>query len=73
MKTVFKSDEIAHIWANRGAPYGRSPGNLSFDGDAISSYATVIGRRIEHKGKTAFVLDRASFSVTTARATGGQP
>lgn len=68
MKTVFKSDEIAHIWANRGAPYGRSPGNLSFDGDAIKSYATVIGRRIEHKGKTAFVLDRASFSVTTTRA-----
>lgn len=68
MKTVFKSDEIAHIWANRGAPHGRSPGNLSFNGDAIKSYATVIGRRISHKGREAYVLDQASFSVTTSGA-----
>jgi len=68
MKTVFKSDEIAHIWANLGAPFGRSPSNLSFNGDAISSYATVIGRRITHGGKVAYVLDRASFSVTTSGA-----
>jgi hypothetical protein len=70
MKTVFKSDEIAHIWANRGASYGRSPGNLSFDGAAIKSYATVIGRRIEHKGKTAFVIDGASFSNSTSKSQG---
>lgn len=70
MKTVFKTDEIAHIWANRGAAYGRCPGNLSFSGDAISSYATVIGRRIEHKGKEAYVLDGASFSNSTSKAQG---
>lgn len=68
MKTVFKSDEIAHIWVNRGAAFGRSPGNLSFDGDAIKSYATVIGRRIEHGGKTAYVLDNYGFSITTSAA-----
>ena len=70
MKTVFRSAEIAHIWANSGAPHGRSPGNLSFDGDAISSYGTVIGRRIRHKGKVAYVLDRASFSVSTSKSQG---
>jgi len=68
MKTVFRSAEIAHIWANRGAPYGRSPGNLSFDGDSIKSYATVIGRRITARGKTAYVLDRASFSNSTSKS-----
>lgn len=70
MKTVFRSEEIAHVWAHASAPYGRSPGNLSFDGDAIKSYATVIGRRIRHKGKTAFVLDRASFSNSTGKSQG---
>lgn len=70
MKTVFTSREIAHIWAHRGAPYGRSPGNLSFDGDAIKSYATVIGRRINHRGRVAYVLDRASFSVSTSKSQG---
>lgn len=70
MKTVFKSDEIAHIWANASAPYGRSPGNLSFDGDAIKSYATVIGRRIKDRGRVAFVLDRASFSNSTSKSQG---
>jgi hypothetical protein len=68
MKTVFKSNEIAHIWANSSAPYGRSPGNLSFEGDVIKSYATVIGRRISDRGRTAYVLDRASFSNSTAKS-----
>lgn len=70
MKTVFKSNEIAHIWAHSGAPYGRSPGNLSFDGDAIKSYGTVIGRRIRHAGRAAYVLDRARFSVSTSKSQG---
>ena len=70
MKTVFKSSEIAHIWAHSAAPFGRSPGNLSFDGEAIRSYATVIGRRIRYKGKVAYVLDRASFSNNTSKSQG---
>ncbi len=70
MKTVFKSNEIAHIWANASAAHGRSPGNLSFHGDAIKSYATVIGRRMQANGKTAYVLDRASFSVSTSKSQG---
>lgn len=65
MKTVFKSDEIAHIWANRGAAFGRCASNMSFEGDAFKSYATVIARRISAKGKEAYVLDSASFGNTT--------
>lgn len=67
MKTVFNSSEIAHIWANASAPYGKCPGNISFDHDTISSYATVIGRRIKDRGKSAYVLDRASFSKSTTK------
>lgn len=67
MKTVFKSNELAHVWANQGAPMGRCASSMSFDGDAFSSYSTVIARRIRHKGKVAYVIDRASFSVTTSQ------
>lgn len=70
MKTVFTSDEIAHIWAHASAPRGKSPGNASFEGDAFYSYATVIARRIQHKGKTAYILDRASFSISTSKIQG---
>ncbi len=70
MKTVFKSDEIAHIWANKGATYGKSPGNLSFQGDAISSYLTVIARRISHKGRVAYLYDEARFSNSTSKSQG---
>lgn len=70
MKTVFKSNEIAHVWANQGAPMGRCPSSMSFDGDAFRSYSTVIARRIRHKGKVAYVLDEASFSVTTSQHQG---
>lgn len=43
MKTVFKSSEIAHIWANltpaevSAGRSGRSPGNASFSGPVFSS------------------------------------
>jgi hypothetical protein len=70
MKTVFSSREISHVWANSAAPYGKSPGNLSFDHDVIRSYGTVIGRRIRDRNRTAYVLDRASFSVTTSKSQG---
>jgi len=38
MKTVFKSNEIAHVWVNQGAPHGRCPSSMSFDGDVFRSY-----------------------------------
>lgn len=66
MKTVFKSEEIAHIWAHKSAPYGKSPGAVSFDGPVIRSYSTAIARHIEHKGKAAIILNTTSYSVTTS-------
>lgn len=66
MKTVFKSNEIAHIWASEAAPFGRSPGSMRFDGDEFYSYATVIASRVRYKGKVAYVVDQASFSSTTS-------
>lgn len=65
MKTVFTSDEIAHIWAHKSAPYGKSPGAVSFDGPVIHSYSTAMARHIEHKGKPAIVLNTTGYSVTT--------
>ncbi len=70
MKTVFTSREIGHVWASGSAPCGRSPGNASFDGDMFKSYATAIGRRLIHKGKTAYVLDSHGFSNSTSKVQG---
>ena len=68
VKETFKSSEIAHVWANESAPYGRvSGGNMSFDGDRFNSYGTTIARIIHYKGKRAYVLDTATLSVTTSR------
>lgn len=70
MKTVFTSNEIAHIWAHKSAPHGKSPGNLSFRGDVIYSYSTAMARHIEHKGKTGIIYNATSYSVTTAKSQG---
>lgn len=68
VKETFDSNEIAHIWAHQSAPRGRvSGGNMSFEGTQFRSYSTVIANIIKYKGKSAFVLDEASFSVTTAK------
>lgn len=70
MKTVFDSTEISHIWFHGSAPHGKSPGNASFEGDAFYSYGTVIGRKIEHKGKRAVIINTTSFSVNTSKVFG---
>lgn len=70
MKTVFKSSELPHIWAHKRAPHGRCPGNLSFNGPAILSYATEIARHCEHKGKLFIIFNATSYSVTTTAAQG---
>lgn len=67
MKTVFTSHEIAHIWAHKSAPHGKSPGAVSFDGPVIRSYSTAIARHIEHKGKPAIMLNTTSYSVSTTK------
>src|SRR5690349_9837221 len=67
MKTTFQSTENAHIWANKSAPHGKSPGAMSFNADAIYSYSTAIARHIEHKGKPAIVLNTTSYSNPTTK------
>lgn len=70
MKTQFKSDEIAHIWAHQSAPHGSSPGAMSFNGPAFLSYGTEIGRIIEHKGKKAVIYNETPYSVSTSKHQG---
>lgn len=67
MKTKFTSDEIAHIWANKSAPRGESPGAMSFAGGTFYSYGTAIARHLEFKGKHAVLINDTSYSVTTSR------
>lgn len=66
MKTTFKSSEIAHIWANRSAPWGKCPGNASFNGAAFLSYGTELARHITHAGKAAIIYNETSYSVSTS-------
>lgn len=70
MKTIFTSHEISHIWAHKSAPYGKSPGAVSFDGPVIRSYQTAMARHIEHKGKPAIILNVTSYSVSTTKHQG---
>lgn len=70
MKTHFKSDEIAHVWANQGAPRGECSASMSFAVDVFYSYSTAIARRVHHKGASAYLINDQSFSVTTSRHQG---
>lgn len=66
MKTVFKSAELPHLWAHQIHPSGRCPGNEHFEGASYYSYSTEIARIIKHNGKTAYLLNDTSYSVTTS-------
>ena len=64
---VYPSKEIEHAFVEERSEdgYCRSV-NEHFIRDAFYSYNTVIGRRIRHKKKVAYVLDRKTFSPTTS-------
>lgn len=66
MKTVFKTDEIAHIWAKQSQSEGRvSGGNIYFQGTKIYSYGSHFCMANIVKPGIVFVTDR-SYSVTTS-------
>jgi hypothetical protein len=65
-RTVFKSGEIAHVWAQQNVSHGRCPANMRFDGPSFYSYGTEIARFVEHKGARAVLLNETSYSVTTS-------
>lgn len=67
MKTTFTSKEITHVWAHKSAPYGKSPGAMSFNGECFLSYGTVIARHITHKGKPAIIVNDTGYSNSTSK------
>ena len=67
MRTVFKTAELPHIWVNQSALYGESPSALSFEGEAIYSYSTVLARLISHKGKRAVLINDWRFSNSMSK------
>jgi len=68
MKTVFSSYEIAHVWASQSAPYGRSPGNASFQGKVFRSWQTDIGVILQ-PGQ-AVLINSTSYSNSTSKVQG---
>lgn len=63
MKTVFRSSEIAHIWAHQRAEHGRAPSAMSFRGNDFMSYLTPIARL--YPEQNAVVLATRRYSNTT--------
>jgi len=73
MKTVFKTGELAHIWANQSAEdlannrEGRCTSSMSFRGRDFYSYRTVIARLLEDG---SVVVATCSYSSTTVKHQG---
>jgi len=77
-KNVFKTDEVAHLWAHRTQQSARNPqNNFFFDGDSIYSYGRhfCIARHVEGIANPRNLLDHdkavlfneRTYSNTTAR------
>lgn len=67
-KEVFKTSEIAHIWASQQQEYGRvSAGNMSFQGLNFYSYSTIIARLIlgDDGQPCAAIISTRRYSNTT--------
>lgn len=65
MKTVFKSDEIPHLWAHGRVDRATCPGNMSIAGPVLLSHGTWIGERLDNG---VAVLNGTSYSVSTTQA-----
>ncbi len=71
MKTRFQNKEIAHVWANltdAELDAGRSgaANSMRFEGEGFYSYQTCIARIYRRKGRSAVLMDAASYSPTTS-------
>jgi hypothetical protein len=66
MKTVMRSDEVAHHWAHQLQAHARSS-NLSYQNESLCSYATEIARIVNRNGKKAYVINDGDYSVTTRK------
>lgn len=70
-KSVWKSEELFHVWAHQRAPEGRASGvNVYFDGVVIYSYGPhfpMARLLLDKKGNPdAVLLTTRSYSVTTS-------
>ncbi len=72
-KHVFKTDEIAHLWANQTQTDARNPqGNLFFEGNTLYSYrhSWRVGVIVKNdNGSKAVMINSNTYSVTTAKHT----
>jgi hypothetical protein len=72
-KHVYKTDEIAHLWANQTQNDARNPqGNLFFEGNTLYSYrhSWRVGVIVTNdNGNKAVVINSDTYSVTTSKHT----
>lgn len=72
MKTVFDNNMLAHVWAQRSQPYGKtSNGNFYFDAGTLYSYGShfKVAKFVANaKGETCAVLfNSRTYSMSTSR------
>lgn len=67
-KSLSSHNEVAHIWAQRSQPEGKS-GNMFFEGDSIWSYGKhfKIAQFIENKGQTYVLFNSHNYSISTSK------
>ncbi len=67
IREVYPSDMVAHLWAHQSQQHARNGRNLRFDGPALVSYSTTIGRMVQDKdGNRVALLSEHTYSPTTA-------
>lgn len=66
MKTVFKTDEIPHLWINQSVEHARNYGNLFFEGPIIYSYGRHFPAAKIFPEKNLVLINSNSYSNTTA-------
>jgi hypothetical protein len=64
MKTVFKTNEVAHIWAQRSQSHGKG-GNIFFEDDKIFSFGYHYVMAMFHR-QSLVLMNENNYSQTTA-------
>lgn len=68
LRTVFRNDMVAHVWANQSQEEGRSHnGNISFRGPVLYSYATPIAVMCATAAGPVALVSRETYSPTTSQ------
>lgn len=70
MKRLVKSEQVAHLWANKSQSDARNAnGSLWFKGNSIYSYGLhyELGRHIIYNGVPLVMINSTGYSVTTAK------